>query len=413
MRGIPALAVAYGLAAGANLLLTTTVGHQLGAAALGSFALAMAVGRIFYAATDLGVATQVAREHAAQRAHAADRSARYLGLRIALIPFGVVIAVCAGLVHDPDQVLCFLFVAIALGMVSLQGLYEALLLARDRSRVVATLTLLSSGALVLACSVAVATRGGLTAIAALYAAATVTGVIAWARWTGNRLGIWPRLTGRIASLRTDLALPWEIGASTLLAIAALRAPTVILSIFESKVDVGTFAAVDMLVVAPGIVQAAVTNASFPRLAASYRADPTAYRATFWRSNAILAATGVLLGAAVALAGPHVLRLLFPSRDFARIDDILPLSAWSLPALLLVHHNISVFAAAGRERANLHLMFLWFSTIFVLQLALVPPLGLIGSAWALLVARTLGLGALVIAILATGVHASRRVDDEAR
>jgi len=86
-----------------------------------------------------------------------------------------------------------------------------------------------------------------------------------------------------------------------------------------------------------------------------------------------------------------------------MTSLIPIVGWSTPVLLLVHHNILVFAAADSERSNVRFMVIWLILIAGPQLALVPFYGLIGAAWALLIGRALGLGALAVSLGTAGVH----------
>ena len=75
--------------------------------------------------------------------------------------------------------------------------------------------------------------------------------------------------------------------------------------------------------------------------------------------------------------------------------VISITAWSVPGLLLVHHNILVFAAANRERLNLVLMASLFGIIALLQLVLVPIYGVTGAAVGTVLARFLGLALVAL------------------
>src|SRR5689334_20340047 len=123
------LALAYGGSAAANLLLSVVVGRKLGATALGHFALAVAVARVCYAATDFGVATHLTRLVARDRARAGAETARFLALRIAIVPLVMVVAIAVSCGEGAGMAIMFALVAFALGLVTIQGIYEAVLLA--------------------------------------------------------------------------------------------------------------------------------------------------------------------------------------------------------------------------------------------------------------------------------------------
>jgi O-antigen/teichoic acid export membrane protein len=389
------LALAYGGSAAANLLLSVVVGRQLGAAALGHFALAVAVARVCYAASDFGIATHLTRLVARDRAQAGAETARFLTVRAAVVPLAMVIAIAVARDGGASMAIMFALVALALGMVTIQGIYEATLLALARRQLVASLNAVSAVAVIAACAVWWLAGEHLIAFAAGYAGAALLAVAVWAYRSRDHVPLALHLRIDLPSTARALRTCWPIGASTVLAIAALRAPVLVLGAFAQPGDVGTFVAIDTFVTAAGILQVAVTNTSFPRLAASFRTDRAAFRALIWRSNAVLAAIGVATALVIMLWGSRLAQMVFTGRDFARVREVAPIIAWSAPALLLVHHNIYVFAAADSERQNLRIMLVWFAALTGAQLVLVPSYGIVGAAWGLLIGRMLGLGALIV------------------
>lgn len=387
------LALAYGASAAANLLLSVVVGRRLGAVALGHFALAVAVARVCYAASDFGIATHLTRAVARDPACAGAQTSGWLAVRAAVVPLAMSIAIAVA--HDGGVriAIASALVALALGLVTIQGIYEAALLALARRRLVASLNAVSAAAVMAACAVWWIAGDDLVAFTAGYAAAALLGVAVWARLSRQDVGLGFHLRIDLASTASALRTCWPVGASTVLAIAALRAPVLVLGAFARPGDVGTFVAIDTFVTAAGILQVAVTNSSFPRLAASFRTDRALFRSLLWRSNAVLAAIGIATALGVMLWGASLAQLLFSGRDFARVREVAPIIAWSAPALVLVHHNIYVFAAADSERRNLEVMLVWFALLSAAQLLLVPSYGITGAAWGLLIGRMAGLGAL--------------------
>lgn len=398
------LALAYGGSAVGNLLLSVVVGRELGAAALGHFAFAVAVARVCYAATDFGIATHLTRLVARDRARVRAETARFVAVRAAVVPLAMAVAVAIACDQGASMAIVFALVALALGLVTIQGIYEAALLALAQRQRVALLNAASAAAVITACAAWWAWGADLVAFAAGYAAAALLGVAVWAHRSRDHvpLAFTPRID--LASTARELRTCWPIGASTMLAIAALRAPVLVLGTFAGPGDVGTFVAIDTFVTASGILQVAVTNTTFARLAASFRTDRAAFRTILWRSNAILAAVGIATALGVTLWGGQVASAVFSGSVFERVNDIAPIIAWSAPALLLVHHNVYVFAAADSERVNLELMLVWFAALAGAQLLLVPAYGITGAAWGLLIGRMLGL----IALVAMLVRVARRV-----
>lgn len=387
------LALAYGGSAAANLLLSVVVGRQLGAAALGHFALAVAVARVCFAASDFGIAPHLTRMIARDRACAGAETSRFLAVRAAIVPIAMAIGIAIAIGNGPSLAIVFALVALALGMVTIQNIYEAALLAVAQRRLVAILNAVSAAAVMSACAVWWLAGTHLITFAAGYAIAAMVGIAVWTYHSRAHVPLVLRLRVDLPATARALRTCWPIGASTVLAIAALRAPILVLGVFAHPSDVGTFAAIDTFVTATGILQVAVSNTTFPRLAASFRTDRAAFRALLWRSNAVLVAIGFAGAIVIMLWGARLASMLFSSRDFARVAEVAPIIAWSAPALLLVHHNIYVFAAADSERLSLRVMLVWFVALTGAQLLLVPTYGILGAAWGVLIGRVLGLGVL--------------------
>lgn len=401
--GVPVLTIAYGINAASSFLLTVLIGRLLGAAALGTFALGNSVARIFYATTDLGFGPHVTRAVSRDRDASSALISLFVSFRFAQIPVAVVVAAVVGLALGQGGEAAFCAIAVAQGLISIQGIYEAVVQGHDKQVSAGLLNMLASLWVVLGCAAWFALGGALIAFVAVNAAFVGIGVASWTYWTQTRLGVCVRWRLSSAALRREIAKSWPIGLSFLLSNAALRAPVLVLGAFGSTADVGTFAAVDMFITAVTILQAATSNATFPRLASSYRARPKEFRALFWRSNLALAGAGLAIGVFLVAFGGDMIAFVFPGKDFSRINSVIPIIGWSTPVLLLVHHNILVFAAADSERRNLRFMVIWLTLIVGGQLALVPHYGLIGAAWGQLIGRILGLCALGATLAAASIH----------
>jgi O-antigen/teichoic acid export membrane protein len=393
---ISILMMASAVSAGATFVQSMTLGRVLGSAALGTFALVTAVARIIYAAGNLGVNAHLTRAVSRDPSVATEAMSLFVSFRVLMMPAAVVTAVVAVALLGGDDLAVAVFVTLALGVATVQMLYEALFLAFHDQRSYSVLTIISSGFLLSGCGLWVLIGAGDREFALTYLAAAIGGCAAWWRWAAVRLGVHPRPLFDRTRLRRELSRSWPIGLSGVLAIASLKVPVIVMGVFGTPEEVGAFAAADLFVTASGIIQGAVTNATFPRLSSAFRTDPVRYRRVFWLSNALIAGCGILIGGFLAVLGGPTASLVFASKDFGELSRLLTIMGWTSPALLLVHHNMFVFAAADRERANPPLMAAWFVAIAGCQLALVPRYGAIGAAWGLLVGRYVGLAIVGLA-----------------
>lgn len=403
----PVLVIAYGVAAIANFSLSVLLGRSMGAAALGTFALANSVARIFYAATDFGAAPYLTRIVARERGRAGELLSIFVSSRLAFIVVALAVSYVAALVSGSHEPLVFVLVTVAQGCISLQIVYEAMLQAYERQPLAAALGIVTS-ICVLGANVGWYFRiGGLVPFAALYAGASVCGISIWIAKTRSATGVSARWRLSVPELQQHVGRSWPIGASFLLSNAALRAPVLALGWFGSAREIGTYVAVDMFVTAATIVQTAVTNATYPTLAASYTKEPREFRRMLWLSNALLAGIGLVAALFLVLFGDFVLAHVFPSKEFVGTAVLIPIVGWSTPILLLVHHNIFIFAATDHERLNLRFMTMYFASVAIMELALVPHWGLIGAAWGVLLARLVSLFLLGATVFAARIHTGQR------
>lgn len=399
----PVLAAAYALSSFSTFFMNVVLGRNLGAAALGVFAVASSVIRISYAATDLGLGTHLTRNIARDRSKSQHLLSLFVTLRASVVPLVGLLAFAYAMAVGESNSDTFILLAIAQGIISLQLIYEGLLQAHEKQSSVAVLTGLNGVAVITTSWLWFAAEGGLRAFVGAYVLASTIGLFGYQWWARRSVRVSPRWTFKPSEWLSHIREAWPIGASMLMGVAALRAPIVVLGMFCSPADAGAFAATDMFVSAATLGQAAVTNASFPTLAASFRKEPRVFGQTLWRANLILVAMGLATSVVLALFGDLVAQALLKNTEFDRIASIMPIVAWSTPMLLLVHHNISVFAAADTQKQNLRFMTVWFTLIAGLELIIVPTYGLVGAAWALLIGRFLGLLVLMRTLFAAGIH----------
>lgn len=396
------LLVAYGLLAISNYALTLTVGRYLGAAALGTFVLANAWSRIFYSATELGASAHTVREISRAASRARSLGDLFVGLRIALLPCGVALLVGIATVYSSRNVSVFALVGTAVGCGSLYLVFEAILLGFGQKHTAALATIVSALILLGGCTAWRVSESDINGFATMYLIASLLSLLVCASFVWYRLNIPTRPVFRFHLLTNELKTSWRIGMSSLLSMAALRTPVLVLSIFADHDQVGAFAAMDMFVTASTIIQTAVTNASFVDLSAEYQRDLVQFRRILRRSNIVLVAAGIATSLFLIAFGEAIMRWFFPEHSYMVAARLLPLAGISAPCLMLLQHHIMVFASANREAAHLRLMLMVLATIAFFQFALVPHYGLVGATWGMLAARVVALILLFVALRRAGM-----------
>lgn len=402
IRGAVALGIASALAAVANMLLGLAIGRRLGAAALGSYTLAVAIARIYYMGTELGLGAHFSRLVARTPDRARQLWETFLACRALFVPLGVIVTMLVAWVLGDGYWPVSMLIGLSIGSISIQALFESLFLALQRQR---TVGLFVGGGAVMLCATSVLWSlldNHLVVFCTLYSIVNITVLVGWSA-AATRQGWRPGFAWKRDELAPEVSRSWPIGINTMLSIAALKCPLLIISAIGTTQDIGAYAAADMFVTATGIIESAVTGTSYPLLAASFGRDPRRFKQVFWAANGTLLVTGLMAGGFIALFGADVLRFLFPSKDFSQSASILAVLGWSAPALLIVHHNIMVFAAAGRERASMIVMTAWVVLIVACQLALSPRLGVMAGAWGVLIGRSLGLVFVTFVALRAAIH----------
>lgn len=324
--GVLNLSVAYGFGAIASFSLSALAGRFLGASALGTYAIASTIARVFYTGTDLGTSPHLVREIARDRSSAGRLASLFVSCRVLLVPVGVVFSVVVASVLGHGDWIPFALFAVASGAVSVQVVFEVLAQAHERTSAAALLNACASLATLLAAGVWLVTERSLGVLLGLYAAGACLANVVALVWTHRSLALRLHWRPSLGEFRSEVARSWRTGVSFLLSNVAQRTPVLVLGAFSSTVEVGTFAAVDLFVTAAAIVQAALSNAYMPRLAHSFGRDPARFRAAFWSGNAALAAVGLACALGLVLVGEPVIGYVFSSKDFHQVGDVIPIVA---------------------------------------------------------------------------------------
>lgn len=397
------LFVSAGIVAVANLLVNLIIGRKLGAGALGIYAFAMAVSRIFYVGTELGIGTHLKRTLARDPHLAPDYVSLFVSFRLLLIPLAILITTGAGLLMGIPQIIVVALIAIAFGLSAIVAVHESLFIAHEDFWIVGLNRMFYATCLAFGCLWWYQVEGDLWGIGIVLLITYFLYLSAmW--WCGKiRIGFLPRLKWNLQLLRSNIKSSFPIGLSMLMGTASMRLPVLVISGLIGIEETGQFAAVEMFIFAVTILTAAIANVSLPILSRAYGKKPATFRKTLWAGNAILAAVGITFALCFTLWGGKIIRLFFPQRDFYGLDLIAAVLGWSAPFLLPVHFYICVFAAANQEKNNTIIMFIGLIALGILELALVPVLGLLGAAIGVLIARIVVWVIIMVTSFCKGIY----------
>lgn len=375
LLGLATLVVEKGTA----LLLVVALARVLSPLDYGRYSFLIAYLSLFQVLADLGTETILLRRLAA---HPDDRRrlvAGALGLRLALAlaaaAGAVLLAPLAADAGEPDLRRRVALAAAALMLVGQPG-YRALFRAELRMGAVlgvAAVTTILTLALV---GVALALHAGIDGIFAALLAANASG-FAVAAWLGRDLFA-PRLRLDTALWRELLREAWPIGANTLVFALGLRIAPLVLMRVSGPVEVGFFSSASRLTDALNMLADAAMLTIYPLFVRFATVRPDALRAL---AELTAKGLGVALLCVVLVVGPTgetIMGTLFRP-EFAVAGTALAVLTWSalLAALGAVYGHLLV--SVGRQAVLFRVNAAGAVLQIVLQLALIPWLGVTGAA----------------------------------
>jgi O-antigen/teichoic acid export membrane protein len=177
-----------------------------------------------------------------------------------------------------------------------------------------------------------------------------------------------------------------------LSMLYFRQDVLVVSALRSESETGLYGVATTLyalaLMAPNSMMAAI----YPRLSAAFGTARDAYHEATILSAKLLLVQGVVMALVLIVIGPWIVRLLYGA-SFLEAVPVLGLLAAILPL-----HGVNSALGQAMQAAHLQTEMLGFTlgacvVNLALNLALVPTLGILGAAWALL--TTSGLAALVL------------------
>ncbi len=193
----------------------------------------------------------------------------------------------------------------------------------------------------------------------------------------------PHIDMRFSKLKPLLSYgSWLYGQEILHQIA-LTAENVLIGRFAGASNIGLYTKAKGLAQAPSsIVASIIGKVGFSTFAAIH--DSLAYvREGFYKSTDLLVVISLPFLAAILVAGEHIVSILLGSRwlDMGFILKIIVIPA-TLDAIISSLAR-PIFNALNKPRLHFNLNIVYSGGFTLLLLLLVPPFGIIGAAWALL------------------------------
>lgn len=372
----------------ASMVLVLTIGRLRGAEELGAYSLVMAVFALFESLAALGLPVVVTREVAKRPKEAASQFAAGCAVGLGIVGVLLLLAGPAVLVWGGGSRVSVAMAIMALAVLPsvITAFGTAVLLALEHVTDFVSIDLVERTARAGLGSTAVVLGFGIVAVAWITLALRVLAALAYLVQLRRR-GVAPTLPVERAAARGLLREVPVLGMIPLVNALYARADIFVLSLLVPLADVGLYGAALRLVDIARTFPSAFGRALYPMLSRLAGSPDGALRNALHRATRhLLLVTGA---AVVALSGlaDEVIPLLYGA-DFAAAAPPLRVLAWGLLPYAIACTVSNVLFASGWQVADLRVNVICLLVTPLLQLALVPALGIQGAAIAMVLGMAL-------------------------
>ncbi|HEY72997.1 MAG TPA: flippase [Thermoflexia bacterium] len=370
-------------------LFNVYVVRRLGDVHFGRYSAVMAYVAIFAIFTDWGMSPYAVREMAKDRGQTSQLLPDIIAIRVLFSLLVTLIAPLSALWlgKESDMVLGILIASAGLILYAFQGPLNSALTARERLDYTSIFTLVNQlvfwglGVLLL--------MRGMGFIGLIIASlAGVATMVLLSGWTLFRLGVGRMiLSVRHWSRLFLAALPF--GISGISYVFMQRFDTVLISFVLTDAAVGWYNVPWTLINMVLLVAQSIAIAMYPSMVRSYTEDPESLPRVVWQSikYLLIVCLPIVVGGTV-LADRIIITLY--EEMFVNSIPVLQVTLWALPGLFLLELFGRVASTLHLERPAARVNVINALITIVLNLALVPTVGILGAALALVAGRTIRL-----------------------
>lgn len=192
-----------------------------------------------------------------------------------------------------------------------------------------------------------------------------------------------------------LVSTWPLLLSGILVSVYMKIDQVFVKQLLGNQAIGEYAAAARLVEGVYLFPAVIAASLFPAIASARAADRTLYEKRLKRLHGLLAWLAVAISAPVALFSGEVIEIAF-GEAFRAATDVLRIQIWASVFAFLGVASSQYLLAEDLTRISLLRTLIGCAASVLLNLALIPPLGIAGAAWATVISyalATLSVGLL--------------------
>lgn len=385
-----------------GLALTVFLVRMLGPSAFGSYAFAIAVGTQLLFLGDLGLSLYIRREVSRSLHESQPLFRRSLGLSVSSTLVAVAVAtigaVLLGRTADAGAIaLATLYV----GMSAWITLETAVLHAQERMASETAFTVVERVLGLVAAVTAVLIGGRITGVLVALVAARLL-ALAWLhtkylrRWLATQVEGVVR-TPRIMQL---VYISWPFALNILATSVYQRIDVVILSLAHGDLPTGLYTAATAITVPLGVVAAAISTSSFPRLSRAYvRQEQNEFTQLLQQALELVIVVALPIAMGLYMLASSLTQILYGG-NFSQTVSALQVLAFSIPIVFVNNIVGTGLTAANRQRDRA--MGVTTAAVFNLVAAsvLIPIYSVVGAAVATLLTE-LAIFAVLVSRLPHG------------
>ena len=365
-------------------LLFIAIGRVLGPTESGMFSLGTTYFTIVFGLSAFGLHEVMVREVAPRRAESRLYLANFLALRVFLSLFTYALLLFGLWLYNPyspDTTLVILIIALAAVPEGAFTIFQSLFEAHERL-----------GILLVAAIVSTTLKLGI-GLWLLFSGASVVELV-WVVPIASACSLIVFVPGLLRLLRHvpqtspgRLDLPFVRGhlpqlpsffVIHVLALLDYQADALIISIMMGEEYLGYYAAAQTILLAFNLMPAAIRAALYPLMSRYYREAPDKLGMLYDKLNKYIVALVLPLAAGLTLLAGPVIELVY-GPNFAPAIPVLQITIWSIVFLFLVEPHARILLIHNKQRQAALMMTLTTTLNIILNLLLIPVLGINGAA----------------------------------
>lgn len=384
--------------------------RYLGVEGIGRYTYITTYAALFGILSNYGLYLVLTRQVAAGPQEVSFHLGSVLLLQALLSPLALAVTVGSALLfHPASEVMPIALAGVGVILASAAGTYGAVVAGQERIHLNAAVSIGMAvlwGLLVLGL---VALQLGVFGLLVLFAIHKLANVSALRLVCSRACGVTPRYDLRRLPVRSLLVAAAPFALLIALNDFYWNVGVILLGRLKGAEEVGTFAAAFRVIAVVVAIIGTVSGVLYPRFSHLFAGDPGSFARVVAQTRKYALAIGLPLGLGISLLSDSIVALLF-GPAFAAAGGSLRVLGWFIPLLCVYSPLSSAMLAMGAERTWLALLAVATGVVIGGSVLLVPPLGHLGMADALLGSGVFLGVAVPLVLRARGVPVSLTAAD---